>query len=106
MKQRVAALETSAPKPQAVSASSVPVSSLLLTRWQDKLRQKHRRYKVTPYCEMSGQIPTDFGVCMFAEVDEQPTDAVWILYDAGSTVTVCLRRWDAREKCLWKSRSG
>ena len=32
---------------------------------------------------------SDLGVCMLAEVDEQSTDDVWILYGTGSAVTVC-----------------
>ena len=49
-----------------------------------------QRYNAKPYCKTSGQIPTViFGVCMIGEVDEQPTDDVWILHDSGSVVTVC-----------------
>ena len=42
---------------------------------------------------------SDFGVGMFAEVDEQPTVDVWILHDTGSAVTVCPPGFQGGSRC-------
>ena len=139
VQQRVAALEMSTSEGQAENASSVPVSSLLLTPAQLAATYvqmaRHVAAKASaPAVQCEAMLPdewpitdSDFGVGVIAEVDEPPTDDVWILNDAGSPVTVCphgfqeelgrknmvdrdvkLRRGNAvtlgGAKCLWKWR--
>ena len=99
MKQRVAALETCTSTVQAESASYVPVSSLLFTpaQFAATCAQMARQNVGTApaiQCEsiLQDEWPeneSDLGVCMIAEIDEQPTGDVWILYDTGSAVTEC-----------------
>ena len=97
VKQRVAALETDSSKCQAESVSSVLVSSLLLTPAQlaAAYAQMARQVASTApapaaQCEAILQdgwpdTDSDFVVCIIAEIDEQQTEDVWILYDTGSS---------------------
>ena len=95
--QRVAALATSTPKVQVQSASSIPVLSLLdspahlaATYFTDgKTSGGNSTSDTVGTLQDEWQIPTAILECMMVEVDEQPTDDVWILHDTRSAATVC-----------------
>ena len=81
VKQRVAALETSTSKGQVENASSVPVSSLLTpaqiaATYAPMARQVAATASASAVQREAPDTDSDYGVCMIAEIDEQPTDDV------------------------------